>query len=228
MPLGKLAGNTAEDRGSDQVQMSTGPATHEPIQKTVIETGKKGRSEAAAGEKRMRGGFPYGTQGLLSVKGRTGQQRRRWDSIRGEGRSWVFVLSRSMRISVPFPYARISTASLSICSSVQPDLRLMIFKSCAVKSVNRAGLNGMVAWRRVSRKWRERRTVLVMPSVKRTNSILFPGPSQSGLRVRMRRRADACESAEEYERGMCRSAGMAPLRLPEEPMMRRGRERNVP
>lgn len=148
MPLGKLAGNTTEDRGSDQVQMPTWTTAHEPIQKTVLKTGEQGRSEAAAGEKRMRGGFSYGTQGLHSVKGRTGQRRRRWDSIRGLGRwgrSWIFVLSRSMRISVPFPYARISTASLSICSSVKPDLRLMIFKSCAVESVNSTDLDGMVA-----------------------------------------------------------------------------------
>lgn len=72
------------------------------------------------------------------------------------GRSWKFVLSRSMRISVPFPYARISTASLSICSSVKPDLRLMIFRSCAAESVNGAGLNGVAAWRGVSRKWRDK------------------------------------------------------------------------
>lgn len=31
---------------------------------------------------------------------------------------------------MPFPYARISTASLSISSSVRPALRLMIFRSC--------------------------------------------------------------------------------------------------
>lgn len=41
----------------------------------------------------------------------------------------MLVLSRSMRISVPFPYALISTASLSICSSVRPGLRLIIFRS---------------------------------------------------------------------------------------------------
>lgn len=43
------------------------------------------------------------------------------------------ILSRSIRISVPFPYARISTASLSISSSVSPALRLMIFRSCEVE-----------------------------------------------------------------------------------------------
>lgn len=149
MPLGKFASNTSEDRGSDQVQMSAGPAAYEPVQKTILKTGEEGRSEAAAGEERMRGGFSYGTRGLLSAKGRTGQQRRSWGNNFGgfRGRSWKFVLSRSMRISVPFPYARISTASLSICSSVRPDLRLMIFKSCADESVNRAGLNGFAAWR---------------------------------------------------------------------------------
>lgn len=46
------------------------------------------------------------------------------------GRAGDLILSRSIRISVPFPYARISTASLSISSSVRPALRLMIFKSC--------------------------------------------------------------------------------------------------
>lgn len=39
---------------------------------------------------------------------------------------------------MPFPYARISTASLSICSSVKPGLRLTIFSSCASESANRA------------------------------------------------------------------------------------------
>ena len=38
---------------------------------------------------------------------------------------------------------------------------------------------------------KEGHTVLVMPSVNRTNSMLFPGPSQSGLRVRISLRADA-------------------------------------
>lgn len=38
-------------------------------------------------------------------------------------------------------------------------------------------------------------TVLVMPSVNRTSSMLLPGPSQSGFRVRTSLRAEACESA---------------------------------
>lgn len=38
-------------------------------------------------------------------------------------------------------------------------------------------------------------TVLVMPSVNRTNSIWLPGPSQSGFRVKASLRAEACESA---------------------------------
>ena len=61
--------------------------------------------------------------------------------------------------------------------------------------------------------------MFVMPSVKRTNSILFPGPSQSGLRARMRRRADAWEFAGEYEREMYRRAGAVPLTISEEPMV---------
>jgi hypothetical protein len=43
---------------------------------------------------------------------------------------------------VPFPYARMSTASLSICSSVKPGLRLIIFKSCIGVSVNRSSGGG--------------------------------------------------------------------------------------
>ena len=48
------------------------------------------------------------------------------------GWGFLLVLSRSMRISVPFPYALISTASLSICSSVRPALGLMILRSWRV------------------------------------------------------------------------------------------------
>lgn len=125
----------------------------------------------------------------------------------GGGRS--LVLSRSMRISVPFPYARISTASLSIWASVKPSLRLMIFNNyvkeqgCQFHRIWRRGSRGETEGRdeEASRYLRsggwdkEGRTVLVMPSVNRTNSILFSGPSQSGKSVRMSRRAVACESA---------------------------------
>lgn len=140
MPLGELEGDAAENGRSNQIQMATGPATHESIEETIIKPREKGRGEAAAGEKRMGCGFSYETRGLLSAKGRTGQQGRKWGKAierLGVGPR-DFVLSRSMRISVPIPYARISTASLSICSSVKPDLRLMIFSSCASESANRA------------------------------------------------------------------------------------------
>lgn len=83
MPLGKLAGDTTEDRGSDQVQMSAGPATHESVQETILKTGEEGRSEAAAGEERMRGGFSYGTQGLLSAKVALGSKGADGAAFRG-------------------------------------------------------------------------------------------------------------------------------------------------
>ena len=102
------------------------------------------------------------------------------------------ILSRSMRISVWLPYALMSTASLSICSSVQPDLRLMIFSSYSLL-VQRSQSNLTPC---------RKHTVLVIPSVNRTNSILFPGPSQSGFRVKTSRRAEVSESALLYERGM--------------------------
>lgn len=38
-------------------------------------------------------------------------------------------------------------------------------------------------------------TVLVIPSVNRTNSIWLPGPSQCGFKVRTSLNAEACESA---------------------------------
>lgn len=44
--------------------------------------------------------------------------------------------------------------------------------------------------------------MFVIPSVKRTNSIWLPGPSQSGFRDRTSLRAEACESAWLYDRGM--------------------------
>lgn len=68
MPLSKSAGDPAEDWWFNQIQMPTGSATQEPVEKAILETGEKGRSEAAAGEERMRGGFSYDRQGLLSAK----------------------------------------------------------------------------------------------------------------------------------------------------------------
>lgn len=89
-----------------------------------------------------------GSKGADGGPGQVGELR---------GRSWNFVLSRSMRISVPFPYARISTASLSICSSVKPDLRLMIFRSCVVRVSQQGRLEWLHrAWRGVARKWRDK------------------------------------------------------------------------
>lgn len=83
MPLGELAGDASENRRSNQIQMATGPATHESIEETIIKPREKGRGEAAAGEKRMGRGFSYETRGLLSAKGRTGQQGRKWGKAIG-------------------------------------------------------------------------------------------------------------------------------------------------
>ena len=63
------------------------------------------------------------------------------------------------------------------------------------------------------------RTVLVMPSVKRTNSIWLPGPSQCGLRVKTSLKADACESAWLYDCGMYRKDDRGPLVEYVEPML---------
>lgn len=83
MPLGEFAGDASVNRRSNQIQMATGPATHESIEETIIKPCEKGRGEAAAGEKRMGGGFSYETRGLLSAKGRTGQQGRTWGKAIG-------------------------------------------------------------------------------------------------------------------------------------------------
>lgn len=74
----------------------------------------------------------------------------------------------------------------------------------------------LVSWEATLGK--ERHTVLVMPSVNRTNSMLLPGPSQSGLRVRISLRADDWESAWLYDRGMYRNSGVAAL-VSVEPML---------
>lgn len=68
MPLAEPAGDTAEDWRRDQIQVPTGSSTQESVEKAILETGEKGRSEAAAGEERMRGGFSYNTQDLLQQK----------------------------------------------------------------------------------------------------------------------------------------------------------------
>lgn len=44
--------------------------------------------------------------------------------------------------------------------------------------------------------------MFVIPSVNRTNSILFPGVSQSGFRVKTSLNAEACDSAWLYDNGM--------------------------
>jgi hypothetical protein len=92
------------------------------------------------------------------------------------------------------PYARISTASASICSSVKPGLRLMIFNNYAFNPISMP--NGLL---QVSQK----HTVLVIPSVNRMNSIRLSAPSQWGLMERTNLSAEACESALLYESGMC-------------------------
>ena len=65
------------------------------------------------------------------------------------------------------------------------------------------------------------RTVLVIPSVNRTNSIWLPGPSQCGFRVKTSLKADACESAWLYDCGMYRKDERGPLVECVEPMLRR-------
>lgn len=57
------------------------------------------------------------------------------------------------------------------------------------------GLIAQVYEKRAAEGQRGKHTVLVIPSVNRTNSIWLPGPSQCGFKVRTSLNAEACESA---------------------------------
>jgi ABC-type enterochelin transport system permease subunit len=89
-----------------------------------------------------------------------------------------------------------STASLSICSSVKPGLRLTILSNYVLSpistwiTISQDDLFAKGLWKKDNRS----HTVFVIPSVKRTNSILLPGPSHSGLMVSTSLRAEVCES----------------------------------
>lgn len=119
-----------------------------------------------------------------------------------------------------------STASLSICSSVHSGFRLMILRSYIIKLVQQGSFQDLTGLCQSSSMGMLSRTVLVMPSVNRTNSIWFPGPSQCGFRVKTSLKADACESAWLYNCGMYRKDDRGPLVECVEPMLRcRGGER---
>lgn len=154
MPLSQLAGYPAENRWCNQILVPTGLTTDEPVQKAIVETSEEGRSEAAGGEEGVGRSFSYKLRrSTLANVAIDSKDKRNPDEygvvgggFRARERPRVFVLSRSMRISVPFPYARMSTASLSICSSVKPGLRLIIFRSCTCTLVNRSEEGLAVQW----------------------------------------------------------------------------------
>lgn len=59
MPLSEPLGNATPERRLDQIQMGCWTASNEPIEKPILETSQKGRSQATAGQKRMGRGFSY-------------------------------------------------------------------------------------------------------------------------------------------------------------------------
>jgi hypothetical protein len=65
VPLGQLASNTAENGWCNQILVAAGFATNESIEKTIVESGKKRRSETAAGKEGVRRSFSYNDTVLL-------------------------------------------------------------------------------------------------------------------------------------------------------------------
>lgn len=65
VPLGQLASNATENGWCNQILMAAGLATDESIEQTIVESGKKRRSEAAAGKEGMRRSFSYNSTVLL-------------------------------------------------------------------------------------------------------------------------------------------------------------------
>jgi hypothetical protein len=59
VPLGQLASNTAENGWCNQILVAAGFATNESIEKTIVESGKKRRSETAAGKEGVRRSFSF-------------------------------------------------------------------------------------------------------------------------------------------------------------------------
>lgn len=132
MPLSQPSGYRPPDSRLDQIPWRGDMTSDKSIQETILEPGQKGRGEAALGKKGMGPGFSF--KNTKSTQHKTGKATRNRNRAHW-ARTQEGILSRSIRISVWLPYARISTASLSICSSVRPGLRLMIFRSYAVISL---------------------------------------------------------------------------------------------
>jgi hypothetical protein len=175
VPLPQPSSDATPDYGSNKVCRRCDLSADKSIKQTVFETCEQWRRKSTLCKESMRLGFPYSPDWKLAIF--------YWTKATS-GRLYTFTIYQNFRMISIRSHQHGLTVYLLLCH-----VRLPIdnFQKLHTRPFH---VNLSPGGPRMFQL-----TVFVIPSVNRTNPILFPCPSHSGLRVRTSLRAEVCESA---------------------------------